>query len=329
VHTAAYDESLDLRGKRVAVVGVGSSAAQVIPTIAPIVDHLHVYQREPGWVVPKGDRDFSEEERRHFLSLSESEYRALRRRDFLQINKGMIFGRVYRPRTAYSKRARAFAENYIADVFKDRPDLKEAMTPKYAYVGKRIVQSGKFYPALLRDNVTLVPHAVERLTETGVVDALGNETPIDVVIMATGYEPMDTLSAVRIVGRDGKTLQDTWGDEPRAYFGITVPNFPNLFVMYGPSTHGGLIFTNHASQARWAILAIRAWRKGKRTFEVKSVALRWYVRWLERVMRHTAWQEANSYVKNERGTIVTQWPWDAFAYMIMTRMFGRIAHKAR
>lgn len=326
VHTASWDESIDLKGKRVAVVGVGSSAAQVVPTIAPIVDQLYVYQREPGWVVPKGDHDFSEEERRHLSSISDGEYRALRRRDFWRINRGMIFGRVYRPHTRYSKKARAFAENYIAAVFKDRPDLKEAMTPKYNYVGKRVVQSGRFYPAFLRDNTTLIPRAVERLTETGVVDAAGNETAIDVLVMATGYEPADTLSAINIVGREGKTLKDVWGDEPRAYFGITVPKFPNLFVMYGPSTHGGLIFTNHQSQARWAILAVRAWRKGRRTFEVKPVALKWYVRWLEHVMRRTAWQDVDSYIKNARGTIITQWPWDAFAYMIMTRLFGRIAH---
>jgi cation diffusion facilitator CzcD-associated flavoprotein CzcO len=329
VHTAAYDESLDLKGKRVAVVGVGSSAAQVIPTVAPVVEHLYVYQREPGWVVPKGDYDFSADESQNFLKMSDADYRKLRWRTFWRTNRGMIFGRVYRPHTKYSKRARAFAENYIAETFKDRPDLKEAMTPKYAYVGKRVVQSGKFYPALLRDNVTLIPHAVERLTETGVVDATGKETPIDVLIMATGYEPADTLSAIRIVGRDGKTLKDTWGDEPRAYFGVSVPKFPNLFIMYGPSTHGGLIFTNHQSQARWAILAIRAWRKGKRTFEVKPAALKWYVRWLERVMRRTAWQEADSYIKNARGTIITQWPWDAYAYMIMTRIFGRIGHNIK
>ena len=99
-------------------------------------------------------------------------------------------------------------------------------------------------------------------------------------------------------------------------------------MMYGPSTHGGMIFTNHTSQARWALLAIRQWRRGKRTFEVKRVALEWYVKWLEGQMRRTAWHETDSYIKNERGAIITQWPWDAFAYQIMTRIFGRIGHKA-
>jgi cation diffusion facilitator CzcD-associated flavoprotein CzcO len=147
--------------------------------------------------------------------------------------------------------------------------------------------------------------------------------------MATGYDPADALRTMRIVGRSGRTLSETWGDEPRAYFGITVPDFPNLFIMYGPSTHGGNIFTNHESQARWAILAVREWRKGRRTFEVRPSALKWYVKWLERVTRRTAWQETKSYIKNARGKIITQWPWDAVAYQIMTRAFGRIAHRAR
>jgi hypothetical protein len=99
--------------------------------------------------------------------------------------------------------------------------------------------------------------------------------------------------------------------------------------MYGPSAHGGLIFTNHASQARWAITAIRHWRRGKRTFEVRPGALKRYVAWLEHVVRDTAWQEVDSYIKNKRGAIITQWPWDAVAYMVMTRVFGRIGHKIR
>ena len=329
LHTGAYDVSVDLRGKRVAVVGVGSSAAQVVPTIAPIVDKLYVYQREPGWVLPKGDRTYSEEERERLSALSDSEYFKIRSRDFWRINSGQLFGRTYRPHTKRSKKMRAKALAYIAETFKDRPDLKEAVTPKYAYGGKRVVLCSTYYPALLRDNVTLIPHEVQQLTEAGVVDKTGVETPIDVLIMATGYDPADALKTMRIVGRSGRTLSETWGDEARAYFGITVPDFPNLFIMYGPSTHGGNIITNHASQARWAILAIREWRKGRRTFEVKPGALKWYVKWLERVTRRSAWRETKSYIKNARGKIITNWPWDAVAYQIMTRIFGRIAHRAR
>jgi cation diffusion facilitator CzcD-associated flavoprotein CzcO len=329
IHTGHWDSSVDLTGKRVAVVGVGSSATQVVATIAPIVDKLYVYQREPGWVLPKGDRDFSEEERERHRTESEAERRKRRRQLFLYTNKGMIFGRSYKPHTKYAKKMHAFAVGYINEVFKDRPDLREVMTPKYAYAGKRVVANGDFYPTLLRDNVELIPRGVERLTETGVVDSSGTETPIDIIILGTGFDPAQALSSMNIIGRDGQSLTEVWGDEPRALFGITVPSFPNLFIMYGPNAHGGMIFTNHASQARWAILAVRRWRRGKRTLEAKPAALKTYVKWLEYVMRRTAWKQTKSYFQNKRGAIITQWPWDAFAYMIMTRVFYRIGHKIR
>jgi cation diffusion facilitator CzcD-associated flavoprotein CzcO len=329
LHTAAWDETVDLTGKRVAVVGVGSSACQVVPTIAPKVDKLYVYQREPGWIMPKGDYNYSEEELERFRTQSDAEYRKKRSKDFHQTNTPMMFGRVYKPHTKTSKNARAYCEAYINEVFKDRPDLKELVTPKYAFVGKRLVFSSDFYPALLRDNVTLIPHGVERLTEKGVVDTTGTETPIDALVMATGYIPLKTVTSMNIVGRDGTTLVEAWGDEPRALFGITVPKFPNFFMMYGPSTHGGMIFPNHHAQALWVKRAIGAWRKGRRTFEVKPAALNLYVKWLESEVKHTAWQETTSYVKNARGKVITQWPWDAFAYGIMTRLFGRIAHSIK
>jgi cation diffusion facilitator CzcD-associated flavoprotein CzcO len=329
LHTAAYDTSVELTGKRVAVVGAGSSAAQVVSAVAPIVGKLYVYQREPGWVVPKGDYDYSEEERQRLHALSDAKYRKLRRKNFNAVNYGQIFGRMHKPYSIFSKKRRKNAEKYIAEVFKDRPDLKEAVTPKFAFGGKRTVVSSSYYPALLRDNVQLIPRAVTQLTENGVVDSTGAETPVDVLIMATGYDPAQALKGLNIIGRSGKSLAAVWGDEPRAYFGITVPDFPNLFMMYGPSTHGGMIFTNHEAQARWAMLAIRKWRKGRRTFEVKPAALKWYVKWLDYEASKTAWQETNSYFKNARGTVFTQWPWDAFAYMLMTRLFGRIAHKVK
>lgn len=329
LHAAVYDTSLELKGKRVAVVGTGSSAVQVVAAVAPVAGKLYVYQREPGWVVPKGDYDYSEEERQRLHTLSDAEYSKLRWKAFRTANNDQIFGRMHQPHTAVSKRRRKRAEDYIAEIFKDRPDLKEAVTPKYSFGGKRTVVSSSYYPALLRDNVQLIPHAVVRLTETGVIDTTGAETPVDVLIMATGYEPASALVGLNIIGRSGRSLEEVWGDEPRAYFGITVPDFPNLFMMYGPSTHGGMIFTNHEAQARWAILAVREWRKGRRTFEVVPHALKWYIKWLDHEASKTAWQETNSYIKNARGVVFTQWPWDAFAYMIMTYAFGRIAHKVK
>ena len=126
-------------------------------------------------------------------------------------------------------------------MFADRPDLAEAVTPKYPYPGKRPILNSTFYPALLRDNVELVPRAVESVTEKGVVDVDGNEYLADVLVMATGFQPASYLSSLEIVGVGGRTIHEAWDDEPRALLGMTVPGFPNFFILYGPNTNGGEI----------------------------------------------------------------------------------------
>lgn len=329
LHTARWDESLDLTGKRVAVVGSGSSASQVVATLAPKVGHLTVYQREPGWVLPKGDHDYTEEDRARFRSESSLARTRTRLRHLGMVTLAQFRGQMYKPATRFSQRSKAMAEGYIATVFADRPDLREAVTPKYGFAGKRLVLNGDYYPALLRDNVELIPHAVTSLTETGVVDARGVETPIDVIALATGFETEQPLATMKIVGRSGRTLHETWGNEPRAVLGITVPDFPNLFMLYGPSTHGGEIFLNHRAQARWAVRALQRMRRsGVTAVEARPEALRWYVRWLERQVRGTAWLETDSYVKNSQGTVITQWPVDAITYTVMARVLGRVGHRA-
>lgn len=329
LHTARWDDSVDLTGKRVAVVGVGSSATQVVAALAPQVARLNVYQREPGWVLPKGDHDYTEDDRARFRSESELARQRTRLQHLWQISRAQFRGRMYKPATRFSQRSRAMAEGYIAAVFADRPDLREAVTPTYGFAGKRLVLNGDYYPALLRDNVELVPHGVTALTADGVVDDRGVETPVDAVVLATGFHTEQPLVSMKIVGRTGRTLHETWGDEPRAILGISVPDFPNFFMLYGPSTHGGEIFLNHRAQARWAVRALQRMRRsGVTAVEARPAALRWYVRWLEGQVRGTAWLETDSYVKNSAGTVITQWPLDALTYTAMARVLGRVGHRA-
>ncbi|MFC4950011.1 flavin-containing monooxygenase [Pseudonocardia sp. GCM10023141] len=329
LHTARWEDGLDLTGKHVAVVGVGSSATQVVAALAPVVGRLTVYQREPGWVLPKGDHDYSDADRARHRSESELARRRTRISYLVQVSRAQFRGRMYKPRTRWSQRSRQLAEGYIAAVFADRPDLIEAVTPRYGFAGKRLVLNGDFYPALLRKNVELVPHAVTALTGTGVVDARGVETAVDAIVLATGFRTERLLATTKIIGRSGRTLGETWGDEPRALMGITVPDFPNFFMLYGPSTHGGEIFLNHRAQARWAVRALtRMRRSGVTAVEARPAALRWYVRWLERQIRGTAWLETDSYVKNAAGTVITQWPLDALTYAAMARVLGWIGHRS-
>src|SRR5947207_10588370 len=216
-HTARWEHGHDLSGKVVAVVGTGSSATQVVPAIQPIVKQLYLFQRQPGWVLPKGERDFTDEERMLFARAWRGRRERWRQRWVLE--KSLWRGHLWRPGTKTNREREEMCRRYIGRVFKDRPDLRDAVTPAYPYPGKRPVVASTFYPALKKENVTLVPKAVASVTPTGIVDADGVERSVDVIVMATGFQTTNYLARVEVVGRDSRTLRDHWGDEPRAYLG--------------------------------------------------------------------------------------------------------------
>jgi cation diffusion facilitator CzcD-associated flavoprotein CzcO len=325
LHTARW-APVDLAGQKVAVVGTGSTSAQLVPAIAADADHVTLFQREPGWVIPKPDRDFEEHERIAFRRPWTR--RKERLRLFWQIERGQMFGSLHRPGTKMNTLREQQCRAYIAAVFKDRPDLAEAVTPSYPYPGKRPVLSKDFYPALLRDNVELVPYPVRSVTASGVVDARDVEHPADILIMATGFRPADYLASFEVVGRTGTTLRDFWNGEPQAFVGITVPAFPNFYILYGPNTNGGEIVTHLERQAEYAVRSIkRLSRSHVASIEVRPCFYRLYNRWVQGAMSKTAWVKARNYYKAESGRVVTQWPYGALIYSALTKVLGRVSEK--
>ena len=327
-HTARWEHQHDLTGKVVAVVGTGSSATQVVPAIQPIVRQLYVFQREPGWILPKGERDFSDDERATF---AKSWRRKLERwRQRYMVERNLWFGHVFRPGTKANKAREQLCRDYIARRFADRPDLREAVTPKYPYPGKRPVLASTFYSALKKENVELVPRAVASLTRTGIVDADGVERGVDVIVMATGFQASNYLAHLRVTGRGGTTLRDHWAGEPRAYLGITVPEFPNLFMLYGPGTNAGELVLTLESQAEYAARSMkRMMRERVTAVEVKpTFEARWY-RWLQSKMEGTSWTMTNNYFKSPTGRIVTQYPYSNMHYRVVTKLLGRLSESTR
>lgn len=325
LHTAAWDPAVDLSGKHVAVVGTGSSAAQVVPAIAPAVSHLTLFQRQPGWLLPKRDRDFSTAERA-LLSRSWLRRKLLRLKLYTAQEVREWRGAFFRPGARPNSEARDAALAYIDAVFADRADLKAAVTPDYPFAGKRAVMSSDFYPALKRANVTLVPKAVARAEADGLVDADGVRRRFDAIVLATGYAVTDYLASLPTVGRHGRSLSDVWKGEPEAFLGVMVPGFPNFFMLYGPNTNGGFIVSNLERQARFAAGELRRLaRRGERTVEVSAEASARYNAWLQAQMSGTAFVEGRNYFKTASGKIVTQWPDNATAYawkLWAARRFG-------
>ena len=323
-HTARWEHQHDLAGKVVAVVGTGSSGTQVVPAIQPIVRRLYVFQREPGWVLPKGERDFTDDERSTFGRPWRRKLERWRQR--YMVERNLWFGHVFRPGTKANKAREQLCRDYIARKFADRPDLREAVTPKYPYPGKRPVLASTFYSALKQENVELVPRGVASLTRTGIVDADGVERRVDVIVMATGFQASNYLAHLRVTGRGGKTLHEHWAGEPRAYLGITVPEFPNLFMLYGPGTNAGELVLTLESQAEYAVRSMkRMMREGVTAVEVKpSFEAKWY-RWLQSRMEGTSWTMTDNYFKSPTGKVVTQWPYGNVHYRAFTKLLGRMS----
>jgi cation diffusion facilitator CzcD-associated flavoprotein CzcO len=327
-HTSRWEHHHDLTGKVVAVVGTGSTATQVVPAIQPLVRQLYVFQREPGWVLPKGERDFTDDERRTFANPWPRKKERLRLK--LLMEKNIWGGKLFRPDSKLNAARRQLCLDYIARTFEDRPDLREAVTPTYPYPGKRPVFASTFYPALKEPNVELIPSAVASMTTTGIVDVDGVERTIDVLVMATGFQPADYLARLEVVGRTGRTLQEYWAGEPHAFLGITVPEFPNFFMLYGPGTNGGEIVTMLESQSAYAVRAIKRMQRERVTaVEVRpSFDARWN-RWLQSKMDGTSWTMSNNYFKSPTGRIVTQWPSSCEVYRAQTKVFGRVSETTR
>jgi cation diffusion facilitator CzcD-associated flavoprotein CzcO len=325
-HTARWEHEHELTGKVVAVVGTGSSATQVVPAIQPHVKHLYLFQREPGWVLPKGERDLTDEERTRLAIPWRRRRERWRQRWVLE--KSLWNGHLWRPGTKINSEREAMCRRYIARVFKDRPDLRDAVTPAYPYPGKRPVVASTFYPALEKDNVTLVPKAVSSVTRTGIVDAGGVERSVDVIVMATGFQASNYVARLRVVGRHGRTLQEHWAGEPRAYLGITVPEFPNFFMLYGPGTNGGELVMTLESQAEYAVRAVkRVTRSGATAVEVRHWFEAAWWRWLQSRMEGTSWTMVDNYFKGPTGKVVTQFPYSNLTYRWMTKALGRISEK--
>lgn len=230
-HSARWDHDYDLRGKRVAMIGTGASAIQIVPAIAPDVERLTLFQRTPPWVMPRTDRAISTAER--WLHRQLPFTRAARR--------GLLWGIRELQVSAFTKRPNqlglieSLAKANMARSIKD-PQLRDKLTPSYRIGCKRILLSSEYYPALARPNVDLVASGLAEVRGSTLVAADGTEAEVDAVIFGTGFHVTDMPIADRVVGAGGETLADAWKDGMQALRGATAAGFPNWMTIIGPNT---------------------------------------------------------------------------------------------
>lgn len=327
-HTNDWDHSVDLAGKRVAVVGSGASAAQVIPTIAPGVGHLHVFQRSPHWVMPRRDRVFGRFER--WLANTRIVSLLLRALFYWRLEVrvvGFKYSRVMLDLVA-TRSARRHLRRQVAD-----PALRRALTPDYTIGCKRVILSDTLYPALCRENVTLHTRedGIAEITPEGIVTTTGERLPVDVIVWATGYDATDGAVSHEIVGRDGVRLADVWAEYPRAYLGTTVPGFPNLFLTLGPNTgigHTSALFIME-SQLRYIVDCVRRLREsGARSLEVRADAEERYTTGIHSEMERTVWHSGGctSWYQSASGKVIAMYPGFSFTYRRHTRRMDPADH---
>ncbi len=253
-----------------------------------------------------------------------------RRFPFLQkFDRARLFLKAERRVQAFdvtSKLQQQFLETcqrFIEEAIDDE-DVRKAVTPHYPWGCKRPVNASTFYESLNRPNVTLVPHAVDRVTRTGVIDATGEERHVDVILLATGFQPQRFLSTLEVTGANGLQLHDVWGDDPRAFLGITVSGFPNFFMCYGPNTNGGWsIIAQLERQAEVAVKAIKRLRRPGRVVDTRPSAMRRYVDWVDRSIhkRASAMESGcRNYYHSASGRNVTQWPMSHGPYYALTKV---------
>jgi cation diffusion facilitator CzcD-associated flavoprotein CzcO len=318
-HSMHWPEGADMTGKRVAVIGTGASAIQIVPALTDQVTQLTVFQRSAPWVVPKNNRRYSKTMLwclRHLPGFRPL-YRALIYAN--QEWRGLAFLHPGLMRLAQGSALGGMARQVA------NPRLREQLTPHYAMGCKRIMLSDDYYHALQKPNVRLVTDPIARVTPDGVVTAQGAEIPADILVMATGFRHAETPAVPAIIGASGQSLQSFWQKGRGAYLGMAVAGFPNFFLLAGPNSglgHNSIVFMIE-SQVHWIMKALRQMEKRKaRVLELTTDAYRRSCDEIERRSRKTVWQTGcRSWYLDADGKNTALWPAPSLTFWLRTRKF--------
>jgi 4-hydroxyacetophenone monooxygenase len=334
-HTARWPKALSVAGKRVAIIGTGASAMQVGPAIASQVERLAIFQRSPQWMIP--NRNYHRSVTPNVQWLLEKIpfysrwYRFLLMWGFgddlhqhLQVDPEWPHPTV--STNAKNHEFRAFALRHLEREVGDDPALLKKVIPQYPIFGKRLLMDNHWYKMLKRENVDLIDTPIREIEARGVVTSDGVRHAADVLVYATGFEAQRMLAGIDIVGTGEERLRDHWGDDdPRAYLGITVPGFPNLFVLYGPNTnlaHGGSAIFNSECQVRYVMRSLQYLiENGLSAMDVRREVHDEYNQRVEEATARTVWAlpGVSNWYKNRAGRITQNSPWTMCEYWHMTK----------
>ncbi|WKN53313.1 NAD(P)/FAD-dependent oxidoreductase [Rhodococcus opacus] len=335
VHTAQWSNDLDVTGKRVAVIGSGASAMQIVPALAGVASNVLVYQRSRQWAVPHPNHGRAVTSEVQWLLENVPYYAGFYRlRQFWRfgdrLHPALQIDESY-PDPAFAVNEvnaahRRFLTKYIESELDGRPDLIAASVPEYPAYGKRPLIDHGWYRTLRRDDVELLDGGLREIRGSTLVGHDGQERDVDMIVFATGFQTLRILGPMEVVGRDGERLRDVWGeDDARAYLGMSVPHFPNFFMLFGPNTstgHGGSAFLTTEMQVRYLMQLIKAMLEQHYVVvEVRPDVHQDYNEQVDDALAKTVWTHPSvtNYYRNRGGRIVGTSPWEYVAYWRRTR----------
>jgi 4-hydroxyacetophenone monooxygenase len=333
-HSAQYEHQHDLRGKRVAVIGTGASAFQLVPAIADQVAEIKVFQRSPVWMFPNPQyHAVVPDEVKWLLKHLPYYARWYRFMLFWPASDGLLPSLVTDPQWPHQERsvcqlndvAREHMTAWIESQVQDDPALRDQVVPNYPPFVKRMLQdNGSWLRALQRDNAQLITDPIERFTDNGICSG-DTLYEVDVVIYATGFDNHRWLHGMNVVGRDGRKLAEQWADDPKANLGITIPGFPNLFCIYGPATnlaHAGSLVFNSECQVRYIMGCIGVLLENNyQLIECTEAANDEYNERLQAWVAQLVWAHGSTsnWYKNSQGKVTANLPWRLVDYWKWTR----------
>lgn len=319
-HSAHWDHSYDLAGKKVAVIGTGASAIQFVPQLQKLAGRVDLYQRTAPWIMPKPDREIGQIERvlyRRFPALQNAYRTAI-----YWALESRVLGFAVNPKlmTLVQGIARSHIKKQIAD-----PTLRAKVTPDYTIGCKRILISNDYYPALAQDNVEVITDSIAEVRANSIVDANGVERKVDAIIYGTGFKAQDPMPRGTVFGKGGVDLLDAWKDGPEAYLGLSVAGFPNFFMLVGPNTglgHNSMVFMIE-SQVAYVMDALKTMKARQlRAVDVKPDAQVSFNKGIQGKLTKTVWTSGcKSWYVDANGKNTTLWPGFTFVYRGKTRRF--------
>ncbi len=316
-HSAAWDHSVPLEGKRIAVIGSAASAVQIVPELAKVASHLAVFQRTPNWIIPRLDGPYGPLELALFRFLPG--YRRLTRASIYFFQEA-LFNALWTG-SLTNRVMRHVALWHLRRQVKD-PALRAALTPAYVLGCKRVLLSDDYYPALTRPNVELVTAPIACFEPDGIRTADGRGRAFDAAVFATGFDVRNTLRPVDLRGRGGLALRERWAAGPEAYRGIAVPGFPNLFLLYGPNTnlgHNSILFMFECQFGYVLQCLDRLVARDLDTLEVTPEAAARYNETLRKELAATVWSAGCGNWYGREGRVTANWSGSTLRYRRETR----------